>query len=46
MVDLDRDKYKSDMAAAIGNEQKVKRVKAEFEEMEMKLRRRSLGNIR
>ena len=45
MENLDRDKYVQDMAAATTEDDK-KRVKIEFEQMEMKLRRRSLGNIR
>lgn len=45
MENLDRDKYKADMAAATDQDH-MKRIKAEFMQMEMKLRRRSLGNIR
>merc|ERR1712142_1156754 len=45
MENLDREKYVQDMAAATTEDDK-KRVKIEFEQMEMKLRRRSLGNIR
>merc|ERR1719481_377033 len=46
MADLDREKYKKEMADAGENQEEVKRIKAEFEYMEMKLRRRSMGNIR
>ena len=45
METLDRDKYRTDMAAA-ATENDRKQIKAVFEQMEMKLRRRSLGNIR
>lgn len=45
MENLDREKYVQDMAAA-DTEDAKKRLKIEFESMEMKLRRRSLGNIR
>merc|ERR1719319_978142 len=45
MESLDRDKYRIDMAAA-STEKERKQIKAVFEQMEMKLRRRSLGNIR
>merc|ERR1719427_2341350 len=45
MEGLDRNKYAQDMNEAKTEDDK-KRIKAEFEAMEMKLRRRSLGNIR
>ena len=45
MENLDREKYVKDMAAADTEDEK-KKLKIEFEQMEMKLRRRSLGNIR
>jgi len=45
MESLDRDKYVQDMAKADSEDDK-KKIKAEFEQLEMKLRRRSLGNIR
>ena len=45
MDSIDRDKYVQDMNAA-DNEEAKKKVKMEFEQMEMKARRRSLGNIR
>merc|ERR1712223_2244276 len=45
MESLDRDKYRADMAAAQTDDDR-KQIKAVFEQMEMKLRRRSLGNIR
>lgn len=45
MESLDRNKYEADKAAAT-TEQDAKRIKEEFAMMEMKLRRRSLGNIR
>jgi len=45
MESLDRDKYRADMAAAQTDDER-KQIKAVFEQMEMKLRRRSLGNIR
>ena len=45
MGSLDRDKYRQDMAAASSEEER-KQIKAVFEQMEMKLRQRSLGNIR
>jgi translation initiation factor 4G len=45
LENLDRDKYRADMAAATTDKER-KQVKAVFEQMEMKLRRRSLGNIR
>jgi len=45
MENLDREKYVQDMAAADTDDAK-KKLKAEFEQLEMKLRRRSLGNIR
>ena len=45
LENLDREKYVQDMAAA-DTEKAKKKLKIEFESMEMKLRRRSLGNIR
>merc|ERR1719336_3020798 len=45
MDGLDREKYVADMNEAT-NEDDKKRIKMEFEAMEMKLRKRSLGNIR
>merc|ERR1712106_200255 len=45
LENLDREKYVQDMAAA-SSEQEKKKIKAVFEQEEMKLRRRSLGNIR
>ena len=45
MEDLDKTKYEADLAAAETDEQK-KNITLEFEAQEMKLRRRSLGNIR
>jgi len=45
MESLDRDKYKADMAEATTKDE-MKKIKAVFMQMEMKLRRRSLGNIR
>ena len=45
MESFDMDKYRADMAAAQTDNDR-KQIKAEFEQMEMKLRRRSLGNIR
>merc|ERR1711887_84416 len=45
MESLDRDKYRADMAAAQTDDER-KQIKAVFEASEMKLRRRSLGNIR
>merc|ERR1719402_500549 len=43
--EFDKDKYRADMAAAQTDDER-KQIKAVFEQMEMKLRRRSLGNIR
>ena len=45
MKSLDRDKYHADLASA-KTKNKRKQIKAVFEQMEMKLKRRSLGNIR
>ena len=45
MNGLDREKYVKDINEA-SNENDKKRIKMEFEAMEMKLRKRSLGNIR
>ena len=45
MEGLDREKYVNDINEAT-NEDDKKRIKMEFEAMEMKLRKRSLGNIR
>lgn len=45
MENLDRDQYAKDMGAATSEDER-KQIKAVFEQMEMKLRRRSLGNIR
>ena len=45
MEDLDKTKYEADLASAESEEQK-KNITLEFEAQEMKLRRRSLGNIR
>jgi len=45
MESLDRDKYVQDTAQAESEDVK-KKIRIEFEQMEMKLRRRSLGNIR
>merc|ERR1719282_1785407 len=45
MKGLDREKYVNDIIEAT-NEDDKKRIKMEFEAMEMKLRKRSLGNIR
>jgi len=45
MENLDRDQYTKDMNAATTEDDR-KQIKAVFEQMEMKLRRRSLGNIR
>ena len=45
MEGLDRDKYLAEMAAAQTDDER-KQVEAEFEQMEMQLRKRSLGNIR
>lgn len=46
MADLDRSKYDKELAEAGEDQNEIKRIKAEFEYNEMKLRRRSLGNIR
>ena len=45
MESLDREKYIQDMNQA-ETEREKKKIKVLFEQMEMKLRRRSLGNIR
>ena len=45
MTDIDRDKYTADMEAATDPDDK-KRIQMEYEAMEMKARKRSLGNIR
>ena len=45
MDGLDREKYVADMNEATSEDDK-KRIKMEFEAMEMKMRKRSLGNIR
>jgi len=45
MEDLDKQKYEDDLAKAESEDEK-KNITAEFEAQEMKLRRRSLGNIR
>merc|ERR1719210_3145945 len=45
MEGLDREKYVNDINEAT-NEDDKKRIKMEFEAMEMKMRKRSLGNIR
>ena len=45
MTDIDRDKYTADMEAATDPDDK-KRIQMEDEAMEMKARKRSLGNIR
>ena len=45
MENLDRTKYRQEMNAAEDEDTK-KRIQMEFEQQEMKLRRRSLGNIR
>ena len=45
MENLDREKYVEDMAAAANIDDK-KIIIMEFEEVEMKQRRRSIGNIR
>jgi len=45
MEDLDKQKYEDDLSKAESDDEK-KNITAEFEAQEMKLRRRSLGNIR
>jgi len=45
MDNLDRKKHEEEMAAAKSEDER-KNIRAVFEQMEMKLRRRSLGNIR
>ena len=40
-----REKYEADMNEATSEDDK-KKIKMEFESMEMKMRKRSLGNIR
>ena len=40
-----REKYEADINEAT-NEDEKKKIKMEFEAMEMKMRKRSLGNIR
>ena len=45
MDDLDRNQYVENLNKAESEDEK-KRITAEFEAQEMKLRRRSLGNIR
>ena len=44
-IEIHREKYEQNMAAAHTGDEK-KRVEREFEQMEMKLRRRSLGIIK
>ena len=45
MSNLDREQYVKDMNLAVKEDEK-KKIKMDFEQLEMKLRRRSLGNIR
>ena len=45
MSNLDREQYVKDMKLAVKEDEK-KKIKMDFEQLEMKLRRRSLGNIR